>query len=773
MENNQEFRHRILETFKAEARENVAIMSSCLLALEKQPGEDETEVLFEKLYRAAHSMKGAARAIELSEIESLCHAFEDVMSAIRDNEIVFNTNVFDILYLSVDLVELLLSNIGENTEESFGEIISEVIENLLLAEAGIEAEIPVLPKKEETRQTATVEERPKAIHHPSPNAPEEVKIQKGINIPQTKESITSKNSEDTIRVSSSKLINLLTKTEELLSLKISAGQLNEILHQLNQKIHLWNQKATKFSMELKSAQTGSPCGNSMEKVQSFCSWSMEYLKMLEKDLNDVLKSSSNEQQSIDLKVDNVLDDVRELIAIPFTTLFEGTPKMVRDISKTLNKKINLAIQGEETKIDRRIIEKLKNPIIHLIRNAIDYGIEPPEVRIQKGKNESGNINITIEQLDNGKVSMIFKDDGAGINVEKIRAKYGAIEQVADDALANIPKEEILKYIFKSGVSTSDIVTDLSGRGLGMAIVEDAIDELGGTITVESEPEEYTLFRLIIPMNIVTFRGIVVECSGRNFIIPTARVNRVIRIRREEVLKVGNKPNLKLGDGLIPLHQLNEILALPLTESSEYLLIVVAEIKGKKAGFIVDSIDDEQELLVKPLNRQLSGVQNILGATILGSGEVVPILNIYDMINAEQTHGISNTTKVTDDAQKQQKHILIVEDSITSRTLLKNILEAAGYKVTTAVDGVDGYTKLKEGDFHLVVTDVEMPRMDGFQLTEKIRSDKKYGEIPIVLVTSLSKRAHKEKGIDVGANAYIVKSSFNQTTLIETLERLII
>ena len=790
MDKQKEFQKRILATFTIEAQENISAMSSYLIEIENEPPESRKEELFEVLYRAAHSLKGASRAVGISDIGSLCHGFEDVMSAIRSKEIDFNSQVFDVLFQTSDLIEEVLNEKGNEISEELSNKISKQIDNLTLTEAGLEVETTYSRKNStsDKKTDAKTEHTPKQEKEEINNneikkKPETSKLTTTATTVQENSKESKNFSDDFIRISTAKLNTLLTQSEDMLSLKYSTNQRTQNLQNTINKLLLWNKKASEIqssTSRLKQATSiNSGLNSSIEKevskIAQFCEWSRNQIQNIEKDLSDLLEIAEQANYTTNSKIESLLNDVKKLITIPFSTLLDGFPKMVRDISKDLDKEIKFIVIGDSIEIDRRILEQIRNPLIHILRNSIDYGIETPEVRIKNNKNEKGSITLKIEQLENNKVELIISDDGAGINLEKLRQVYIQNENIEKKDVNKIDKEELLKYIFRSGVTTSSMVTDISGRGLGMAIAQETIEQIGGTIQVKTEKGKSTTFTIQLPLSIVTYRGVIIELADRQFIVPTQKVHSVNKISSSEIETVGNKATILLNGEIIPLVNLTEILELHSSKiPSEYIQIIVFDIKNKKIGFTIDKVIGEQEILVKKFNKQLTRVRNMLGASILGSGQVVPVLNISDLYKSASITGTSmpSTQSQTESESDTQKSILIVEDSITSRTLIKNILETSGYKVTAAVDGIDGFTKLKEGVFDAVVTDVEMPRMNGFELTEKIRSEKESANLPVILITSLSKREDREKGIDVGANAYIIKSSFDQSNLLEILDRLI-
>jgi len=778
MDKKQEFLKRILATFAIEAEENIDSLSSNLIELEKGCSIKREKELIEIMFRSAHSLKGASRAVNLVEIESVCHAFEDVMTTLKGGEIKFNLQIIDFLNHTVDLLsELLHANESINSE-----LIHKVnnhIENLTLIEAGLDIVVLESVDKKEIIKDIP-KEAIKGIEKEVLHAQKIDVSKKPDSYLREKQNANLKTTNDTIRVSTDKLDTLLVQAEEMLAVKLNVIHHTEDLRNTSKKLKGWSKEAASMIGTVsnikeylhKEDENLSNVEREMEKVLQFHEWTNSYLKDLEKEIGELRNLSQQEDYATGAKIEGLLNDVKELITVPFSTILDVFPKMIRDLSKKLDKKINFVIEGDAIEIDRRILENLKNPLMHILRISIDYGVESPEIRVQKGKTEEGTILLKIERLENRTIEIVISDDGAGLNKEKLKKIYLKNENISNSAISNIAEADYLNCIFQSGISTSEIVTDLSGRGLGLAIVQEAIEHLGGTISVASEEGKSCVFKMLLPVSIITFRGVLIVASGHQFIVPTAKVEKVLRLHKDQIKTVENGDTILFNEEIISIVNLSEVLEMKSNSSiSEYIQIIILVSKNKYLGFIIDKVIEEEEVLVKKFNRQLTRVRNIAGATILGSGKVVPVLNISDLFKTV-SKGSIGSVKSNSMEETVPKSVLVVEDSITSRTLIKNILEASGYRVTTAVDGLDGFTKLKMGVFDVVISDVEMPRMNGFDLTAKIRADEKYASIPVVLVTSLSKREHKEKGIDVGANAYIVKSSFDQNNLIEILEKLI-
>jgi two-component system chemotaxis sensor kinase CheA len=424
---------------------------------------------------------------------------------------------------------------------------------------------------------------------------------------------------------------------------------------------------------------------------------------------------------------------------------------------------------------------MKDPLIHLLRNCVDHGIETPDVRARVGKPARAAITLAVSQVNGSTVEILVSDDGAGIVAEKVKEsaiKHGFLS--ADDA-RQLGDAESHALIFHAAVSTSPIITRLSGRGLGLAIVREKAEKIGGRVSVESQPGQGTRFRIVLPSMLATFRGVLIEAAGRLFVVPTAHVERVARVKAADVQTVEGREAIALSGRAVARVRLADVLELPHAalpraerngEPPASTPVVVIGAGDQRIAFAVDAVLGEQEVLVKRLGNPLSRVRNIAGATVLGSGRVVPILNVADLLKSARRTGSSAARVAAAAKPAEATTVLVAEDSITSRMLIKSILESAGYKVKTAVDGMEAFTLLRAEKFDLVVSDVEMPRLNGFDLTARIRADKKLAELPVVLVTALETREDRERGIDVGANAYIIKSSFDQSNLLDAVRRLV-
>jgi two-component system chemotaxis sensor kinase CheA len=739
---NEDFQKRLLSAFRIEAEEHLKNITSGLIELEKDPEQQARTEIIETIFREAHSLKGAARAVNLTDIEKICQSLESVFSSLKRKEIHPGPFMFDTLHRAVDILSDL--NLPDRPAADQADI-SIIIENIDKIQKG---------------QTETLKAPPVIP------ADEPVLRQK-------------QQSSDTIRISVGKMDALLRQGEEMFALKLMAYQNLEDIHDLIHIFGIWHKRWSAIYptiCELRRFQEKRDRDDKKNhpnyKLFEFSDVTHENMKVLENRLIELRRTGYRNRYTTELMVDNLLEEMKEILMLPFSTLLETFPKFVRDLSRDQGKDIELVVSGEEIEIDRRILEEMKVVFIHLLRNAIDHGVEKPEIRLQNKKSSRGKIEIVVSRMDGNKVNILFTDDGAGIDIRALKDTLIKKGIVPSEDAGRLTEQDILAIVFQSGVSTSPIITDISGRGLGLAIVREKIEKLGGQVMLETRRNTGTSLSITLPLTLITFRGLLINVAEREFIIPTINVEKVVRVSGSEIKTVENRDTLSLNNMTVPLSKLADVLELAEKNGdTATMTVLVLASQGKRIGFVVNEVLSEQEVLIKGLSQPLVRVRNIAGTTILGSGKVAPVLNVSDLIKSATKYAVT-PLKTEIAHEREKKSILVVEDSITSRMLIKNILETSGYHVTTAVDGIDAITRLRTEKFDLIVSDVDMPRMNGFDLTAKVRSDKKLFELPVVLVTALESRADKERGIDVGANAYIVKSSFDQVNLLEVIKRLI-
>jgi len=514
-------------------------------------------------------------------------------------------------------------------------------------------------------------------------------------------------------------------------------------------------------------------------VVNFLDWNSDYLRSLENKIISFTAQAEQDRHGTTRRVDDLLEDSKKLLMLPFSTMATIFPKLIRDLCRDQGKEADLIIRGGDVEIDKRILEEIKDPLIHILRNCVDHGVELPAERQQRTKPARATITIAVSAIDGNKVEIIVSDDGAGVDRQRVKdsaVRHGIISSAQAISLADA---ETLDLVFHSEVSTSPVVTAISGRGLGMTIVRARTEKLGGQVFIQSTPGSGMTLRMVLPLTLATFRGVLVSVSDRTFVIPAVSVERVLRIKPRDIQTVENRQVISVQGRALSLARLAAMLELPpksTDDDSSPLSAILLHSSDVRIAFVVDQVLREEEVLVKPLRKPLARVRHIAGVTVIGSGKIAPVLNVNDLMQTARRRGaepapVGAIAKSARALQAPRKRVLVVEDSITSRMLLKGILESAGYAVRTAVDGVDAFTALREDRIDLVVSDVEMPRMNGFDLASRIRADNRLADLPVVLVSALESREEKERGIDVGASAYIVKSSFDQGNLLDAVRRL--
>jgi chemotaxis protein histidine kinase CheA len=486
---------------------------------------------------------------------------------------------------------------------------------------------------------------------------------------------------------------------------------------------------------------------------------------------------TTEGYHLDPVIDELQAKMKEIKMLPLSTIFEGFPRMVRDIASQQGKEVNLAISGEETELDKKVLEGIKTSLIHILRNCIDHGIEEMDERVALGKQGVGTIKVSaFNEADN--VVITIEDDGRGLDIDQIKETALKKQLVSSHDLEEMTEKEILNIIFMNGYSTSPVVTDVSGRGMGLDIVMRDITNLKGQVILDTQKGKETKFTLVLPLTIAVIQALLVKVQNMLFALPMLSITESIKIRLDNISTIEGRMAIQFREQIIPLVRLNEVLELPSVREEarkerDEMLVLIATYLDRRIGFIVDEIVGEEEVFIKSLGRHLGKVKNVNGAIIMASGDVVIALDIGDLlVNSALSLRLVTEKGPPPSTKRREKRILIVEDAFSTRELEKSILETHGYLVDTAVDGLDALDRMTGAQYDLVVSDIEMPRMDGFELCKTMKNKDETKDIPFVMVTAMQKEEDKRRGIEVGAAAYIVKSAFEQMNLLDTIERLV-
>ncbi|MBI3583042.1 MAG: hybrid sensor histidine kinase/response regulator [Nitrospinae bacterium] len=720
------------DLFKIEAGEHLQRLSDGLLCLEKEPKDNAT---LEEVFREAHSLKGAARMVGVVDVEIISHKLEDILGAVKKGEMALSPEVVDSMLKALDTIRNLIHEAV--TGEAAGVDVTKILDFGL----------GILDLKPEIEKSKFQNLKSKIDEFQIPKSTiEEFRI-------------------ETIRVDTKMLDALMTQTGEL---TVTKAHISSRIPEIDEIIEIAEE------LEKRSAEFGVRSAELKSKLQN-------------------LKSKiGGDSSRLDFISDRIDEGIRKIRMIPLTTIFNLYPKMVRDMTRQQSKDVNLIIEGEDVVADKRIVEEMKDPLMHIIRNSIDHGIEKPEDRERLGKPRTGTIKLKGMQTASNVVIEV-SDDGKGLDIEAVKQAAVKRNIYSEAELSGMTKAQIESLIFQSGISTSSFVSDVSGRGVGLDVVRTNVERLKGNITLESFPNAGCRFRIKLPVTVSTMRVLIAAFGGRRYAIPVEYVEMSRMITRDDIFTVAGRQTVKIDSQPISVARLKELLEvrnaefgmrneeLKLNNPASHSTLrtphsafpcIILSVNNERMGLIVDDLIDEQEVILKPQSAILKSVRNVSGATLLATGEVCMVLNPNDMLKALRRQEAPTPPEIPAEKEIKKKTILLVEDSIVTRTQERRILEGAGYKVVIAVDGMDALNKLSSQSFDALVSDIIMPNMDGLTLTEKIRKDTKYKELPVILVTTLSSDEDRKKGMDVGANAYIDKPAFDQKAFLEIVERLI-
>ena len=491
------------------------------------------------------------------------------------------------------------------------------------------------------------------------------------------------------------------------------------------------------------------------------------------DLNSLYRAYKEDDMKMRLIIDEMESMVKNIRVLPISTVFNSFSRMVRDIANEKGKDIDFEIEGKDTCADKKIIEEIKTPLIHILRNAIDHGIETKEERIANGKNPVGKILLSAKQDDNKVIIDVF-DDGHGFNLEKIKDRAVARGFLTQEDIDSMTDEAIMNIIFWPGFTTGDSITSISGRGIGLDVVKTKISQLNGKVKVISEFGKGSCVHIEIPVTLTTLRVFLVKISEQIFAIPIQVITTFI-LKNQDEINTNNGVRSIMYDGkIIPLYYLSDILKLEPVPRGEKETILIIEADEKTIGLVVDKLLGDQDILQKKLSPPLYKVKNISGITNLASGELCLILNMQDIMHYDFNKAITTAAspQLLPADIVSYKRILVVDDSITTRTMIKNILLNIGYMVDAVLDAEEALVKLKLSHYDLIITDLTMPKVDGYEFIERLKTDEMYADIPIVVMSSLPAKTALKKLNRFKIEYYVPKDNFNQTEFSQQVKRIL-
>ncbi|MBA3889775.1 MAG: response regulator [Gemmatimonadaceae bacterium] len=735
---------RLRAIFVEELAEQVQQLNDALLALERAPADAEAQ---RSVFRVMHTLKGAARAASVPEVESLCHLLEADLARAREVSSPVGGATIALLFAAADALADAGLRLAAGTPLSGGPL-----DTVLQQARGRRVIAPTAPAVQAAPPPATppvdavsavsapvdpvpapsADVAPDAVSSPSGNEPEAPLARAAAEGPR----------DELVRVGLHHVDAISNAAGEVTSLAGALTDRTGDLAMLRQRVRRQRERPDRRDDDA--------------------------LADIDREITRLLGCVGEDARTLGSVSGRLTATARRLRQRSLRELTETLPRVVRDIAHDVGKQATLVITGEEVEADRVVIEALREPLLHLVRNAVDHGIESADARQAAGKPAQGTIEVTAS-LRGDRLRVAISDDGRGLDLVALRR---ALQQRGREAPAD--RAALQRTIFDDGLSTRERATTLSGRGVGLGIVRVAVERVGGTVEVESSEGRGTTFVLEVPLSIATLRALTVTVDRTTFGIPSAFVSRVDRIHARRIARVDGRAMLPTGGAPTPVATLAALLGPPFAGPpvDDMLPLVTIEMGGRRMALIVDGMDDERELVLRPLEHAGDAATALTVATaLLGDGEVVLLLGVAALLGEEAPHA-ALPLPAHDRFDPATRRILVVDDSITSRTLEQSVLSAAGYDVVTAVDGLEGWRMVERGDIALVISDVEMPHLDGIGLCERIRASQHTASLPVILVTSLDAPQERARGLEAGADAYVTKSGFDQDTLLDTVRQLL-
>ena len=708
---------RLLAIFVEELGEQVQQLNEHLLALERAPSDAES---LGGVFRVMHTLKGAARAAGVLEVESLCHLLETDLARARDATVPLGGAAIALLFEAADALADTGERLAAGTSLGDGPI-----QTVLEHARGRGVPSAVVP-----RRAAPV----------APAAPSAPKLQQPV--AAAAPAPPEQPRDELVRVGMHHVDAISNAAGEVTSLAAVLGERADDLAALRLRVRRQRERP-------EHREDGT-------------------LAELDREITRLLRRAGEDARTLGSVSGRLSGTARRLRQRSLRELTETLPRVVRDVARDVGKSVRIVITGEEVEADRVVVEALREPLLHLVRNAVDHGLGLPAERRAAGKPEEGTVGVAVS-LRGDRLRVAISDDGRGLDHAALRR---ALEQRGRPVPAD--PAALQRTIFDDGLSTRERATTLSGRGVGLGIVRTSVERVGGTVEVTSVAEGGTTFILEVPLSIATLRALTVQVGGALFAIPSAFVVRVDRIDARRIARVDGQAVLTTGGAPTPVTTLAALLGPPFAEPAveDALQIVTVESGGQRLALVVDELRDERELVLRPLEHAGAAATALtVGTALLGDGEVVLVLGVA-VLMGDGTRHVSIAAPAADRFDPSSRRILVVDDSITSRTLEQSVLSAAGYDVITAVDGLEGWRVIERGGIALVISDVEMPHLDGVGLCMRIRASERTASLPVILVTSLDQPEQRARGLEAGADAYVTKSGFDQDILLDTVRQLL-
>lgn len=751
----------LLEMLRGEVATHIRVLSDGLLILEETP---QALDVIESLMRAAHSVKGSARIVGLDAVVKMAHAMEDCFVAAQKNEILLEPEHIDVLLKAVDLFAKIREITSDGAAqwqarygqqiESLTEAVSSIRTGKKMKTCGIEAAETGVRCDAKTEGFGNSE--PESPCPPSPSSP---------SLPTS----ASPCADRTVRVSAPKIERLVGLAGEVM---VGARWLSPFSASftLLRKNHFQLASILGELQERLQQEGGNP--PSLRLIEQAKAILKDGSLILAERLKGLEKFTGRSTGT----AERLYHEVVSVRMRPFDDGVREFPRLVRDLAKQLGKKAGIRITGRSTEVDRDILDRLDAPLNHLIRNALDHGIEYPDERKAAGKPETGTLSLEAEHRS-GMLMIRFSDDGRGVSFGKLREQILRKGLVTAEMVEKITESELMEFLFLPGFSTSEKVTEVSGRGVGLNVVQTMVQEVSGVVRAVSKPGEGLSFHLQLPLTLSIVRTLLVEIAGEPYAFPLARIDRCVRVQRDEVKKVEGRQYFSLNGRNISLINIHQVLGIPEPPAEQDKLpVVVVSDRTEAYALVVDRFIEECDLVVRPLDRRLGKVPNISATALMLDNSPVLIFDVEDLIRSTDNllagKRLNQVLGLKETKEKTSRRILVVDDSITVRELERKMLENEGYEVEVAVDGMDGWNAVRTGHYDLVITDVDMPRMNGIDLILHIRQHHDFQSLPVIIVSYKDREEDRLEGLKAGANYYLTKSNFQDNSFLDAVADLI-
>ncbi|MCI3944287.1 hybrid sensor histidine kinase/response regulator [Pseudomonas syringae] len=771
----------LFELFTLEADAQTQVLSAGLLALERNPTQADQ---LEACMRAAHSLKGAARIVGVDFGVSVAHVMEDCLVSAQEGRLLLQAEHIDALLSGTDLLMRIATPGGNSVGQPDIDRYVERLNALLASGAGAARTVstplidPLLASAMQQLESASGAtsvstapvidplaadlrlDTPAPPPVPEPEAP----------FTPLRERRVAEGGERVLRVTAERLNGLLDMSSKSL---VETQRLKPLLAGMQRLKRL--QSSSDRALEVLGASfgeegPGADVQKALEDARGLLSQAQHMLAQQTAELDEFGWQSAQRAQLL-------YDTALACRMRPFADVLTGQARMVRDLGRELGKQVRLQIEGEKTQVDRDVLEKLEAPLTHLLRNAVDHGIESPEKRVACGKEPEGLIRLQASHQA-GLLVVELSDDGGGVDLERLRQNIVERKLSPAETALQLSEEELLSFLFLPGFSMRDKVTQISGRGVGLDAVQHMVRQMHGSVELQQWAGEGSRFRIEMPLTLSVVRSLVVEVGGEAYAFPLAHIERMRDLQPDDIVQLEGRQHFWDEERHVGLVSASQLLNRPPAQNAgEALKVVVIRERDAVYGVAVERFIGERTLVVMPLDARLGKVQDVSAGALLDDGSVVLIIDVEDMLrsvekllNTGRLERIDRRNRQVD--QVSRKRVLVVDDSLTVRELERKLLVGRGYEVSVAVDGMDGWNALRAEDFDLLITDIDMPRMDGIELVTLLRRDTRLQSLPVMVVSYKDREEDRRRGLDAGADYYLAKASFHDDALLDAVAELI-